>query len=235
MPTLPTPFEEHVRDVWHTLRLAVKLLFRRPALPLLALAAWGVQLIGIYEPNLTLIEIILTWLFVPLFFGAVAVEYDAQGTRPSRHSTLRANFRLIVGFIAVTMFYTLPLLLLFPIIAAVLPLDFRGQTWVPATVGALTAVPIITAMWSLSYRRNPPVQALQDGLFMWHRKWRYALLLGVLYQTLALLTQRLHRFLAERDVLLTVIAVVLWAGVEAIFRLSILLRLFPNAQKRTSP
>lgn len=233
MPTLPRPIEEHVRHMQSVFQRAATLLISHPAIFFLAMGAWGVEVLGEYIVSLTFIGLIVTYVLSPAFFGVVAERHVPDKPNVTKKLIGASIRRLALGHIVITMVYALPFLIVTPLVNAALGLDLEGVSWVPVLTAVPIVVPSIAAIWSLAYRRTPLAEAIVDGVSMLRGRWGTAILLGLAYQLLAWGAKALRiKLIAELDPLLALIVALVWAAIEGIFRLTVLLWLFGDVPTR---
>lgn len=217
-------------------RQAFQLFLSHPLITLLAVGAWGLHFVEIVIPPLAFITTIVSWLFVTAFFGTVALQCTGQQIRIKNiGSTIR---RYLVGIIVITMFLAFIPLLLLPFISLLLPFNIAGNIAVIIFGVGPIIIPSIAAMWYLVIDRNTIVDAIVAGFRLLKGKWLPAICLGIGYQALASGAHIIRAWLLANDLMLSVFFELAWITAEAIFRLGVLLWLFPHsrqwAEKKTS-
>lgn len=230
MPIPPTPIEHIKRSVVKGARLLIS----SPALILLGLLAWGVRLVDDHIDSLTFVTTIVSWLLAAGFFGVAAGLRSPKP--PSPWKLIWPSIRkFTVGIVVITMVFSLPVLLIVPVVNEALSLGLEGSTWVLILFVGPTVVPSIAAMWSLTWRHSGLAQAAADGILMLKGKWIPALILGAAYQALALGSKSLRLMILEHDATLTVLAGIPWVAVEVLFRLALFMWLYEDAPNTPKP
>lgn len=210
---------------------ALRRYISHPAIVLLGLTAWGLTLVSVRDQAIGFVLEILGLAFTAGFFGIV-VELNTR-TAPFRLKLIWTSIRkLTIGMVVIAMAITLPILILVPVVLGAVGLDLRGNTLVLLVAIGPTVVPSIAAMWSFALGSGGIVQAVLDGLDSLRGKWLTAFAVGLLYQALALAANHLLADFLVGDAVLSTAFGLLWAGIEAVFRLAVLEWLFePDAHK----
>lgn len=214
------------------LRLCLRSLLAHPFIVLAAAGAWGWQALEIADPALGFITTIVGWVFTAAFFGLAGARI-VHGERITWKTLLMSIRQLTVGTVFITMVYTLPLLLVIPVVDWLVGGSLRGNPLVVIVGFAPTVVPSLAATWSLAARRTRLNTALADGLSLLKGKWGPALLTGVVYQSLAYGMQMLREWLLTVSVFPLVLEEIVWIGFQGIFRLWVLFWLFAEMHERS--
>lgn len=204
---------------------AVAFLFSHPVWILFAIAAWGLGTLTLQEHILWGALSFLGLVAEPAFFG-LAAKVGVERQKVTWALLGEAIRRYWIGILFISIFFSLPLLILVPLLALAVGL---AEATVPIAVLALgpIAVPTIAAMWSLVLRGQNPIEAVAGGFLHLRSVWVQAIALGVGYTAVAHLLRPLRAFLLANGALPLGIALdVVWAGAEGLFRLVVLFWLY---------
>lgn len=195
------------------------------------MGAWGIGFVEVTLGSIAFLTTILGWVLTAAFFGAVAATVT-RNERITGKLIWQSVRRFTIGIVIITMVYTIPPLLLIPILAMLVPVNLEANTAVIVIGIGPTVVPSIVAMWSLVVRNSKIVDAVIDGVRTLRGKWLTAIVVGMGYQSLALGALAVRTWLLESDLVLTVAFEAIWVAVEASLRLGILLWLFSEVHSR---
>lgn len=228
MPTLAQSINENIRNLRAATARAAQLLAARPALLVVAIVTWWIPLVGEYDIPLAFIAIPINLVLSAAFFGVVSEVLNKEGNKISLGLIGSSIRRLTVGIVAITMVYTLPVLLGAPFLNAAVGSRLEGSKWALIVLFGPTVVPSLAAIWSLAYARSHVTQAIYDGLSLMRGRWAAAIALGIAYQALAYGAQWLRSLFLPTYLLPAGIIMVPWAVVEALFRIALLYLLFDD-------
>lgn len=216
----------------HIMRRALRLLLAHPMISVLAIGAWGLKFVEVWQPPLALFTTILGWILTAAFFGSTAAIMTGKASITWR--SIGANIKQFsIGTVVIIMAYTIPLLLLIPVIAELLPFDLKANPVVLIIGFGPTVIPSIIAIWSLVLRRSMLIDAVIDGVRMLHGVWVTGIATGIAYQAAAYGTQALRQSLFGADTVLLILFEVFWIAVEALLRLFVVLWLFDETPAMT--